>query len=82
MDQKGQKSQNGFADHPSPTSEAANPFSQYLAPLGAKSIEKKAKEYAKIAFLGPFPVKSPAVKKLAASAASLAGFSSRDPVAC
>ena len=37
---KSQKFQNGFADHPSPFFEAANPFLQYLAPLGAKYIKK------------------------------------------
>jgi hypothetical protein len=35
-----QKSQNVSADHPSPMV-TANPFSQYLAPLGAEPLEKR-----------------------------------------
>ena len=37
---KSQKFQQGFVDHPSPVFVTANPFSRYLAPLGAKLIEK------------------------------------------
>ena len=37
---KSQKSQNGFVDGPVLFFEADNPFSEYLAPLGAKYIKK------------------------------------------
>ena len=42
---KSQKFQNGFVDRPSPVFVTANPFSRYLAPLGAKYIEKMPKKY-------------------------------------
>ena len=44
---KSQKSQNGFANQPSPIFDAAHPFSRYLAPLGAKHLEKPQKKYKK-----------------------------------
>ena len=37
---KSQKFQNGFAHGPSPFFEAANPFVEYLTPLGAKYFEE------------------------------------------
>ena len=41
---KSQKFQNGFVDGPVPFLEAANPFVQYLAPLGAKYMGKRLKK--------------------------------------
>ena len=70
---------------------AANPFLQYLAPLGAKymgRIVKKNEKFIFVAFyicLHAVPLillNFQAVIKSAASAASPHGFSSRDPVGC
>ena len=79
---KSQKSQNGFVDQPSPILEAANPFSRYLAPLGAKYMEKRLK---KIGFLAPLGlvtlVRKPdfqAVINSAASAASPTAWGAPD----
>ena len=47
---KSQKFQDGFVDGPLPVFEAANPFSWYLAPLGAKHMEKKTNKYEKWLF--------------------------------
>ena len=65
------------------------PFSPYLAPLGAKYLEKGRKNIKKsidFCLFGAFPIgmnlPGEAVKKSAASAASLDGFSSRDQVGC
>ena len=41
---KSQKFQNGFVDQPSPVFVTVDPFVQYLAPLGAKYIEKMPKK--------------------------------------
>ena len=40
-----QKFQNGFVDHPSPIFVTTPPFLRYLAPLGAKYLEKMSKKY-------------------------------------
>ena len=70
---------------------AANPFLQYLAPLGAKYIKKDKKSKINVekirgnVFFAFFWVDSEpgeAVNKSAASAASPHGFSSRDQVGC
>ena len=45
---KSQKFQNCFADHTSPIFEAANSFSRYLAPLGAKYLGKWPNKILKI----------------------------------
>ena len=56
---KSQKFQNGFVDPPSPVFATTHPFSRYLAPLGAKYLEKRPKKSLKnarkIAFLGSVP---------------------------
>ena len=51
---KSEKFQNGFVDGPSPFFEAANPFSRYLAPLGAKYMQKRSKKNIKNNGFSPF----------------------------
>ena len=48
---KSQKSQNGFADHPSPLFEAARPFCDIWPCLGAKYTSKKRNKYKKVMVL-------------------------------